>query len=99
MDFDLLNDIEEIKDKINYMSFGLKSKPTSDLSGISKIEDCWYHDLRLKHFEHINKKFDDKLYRSGVPPYGRYFALGHPSPGAHEDIANKIINFANENYS
>ena len=64
-----------------------------------KLKNCWYHHLRALHHENISKNFDDVSFRSNIPPYGRYFCYGHPSPDAHKDLANDLIKYIDENYS
>lgn len=71
--------------------------PTFILS--SELKNCWYHYLRVMHYENINKDFNDITFRNRIPPYGRYFSAGHPSPGAHRDFANDLIKHIDENYS
>jgi len=93
----LQDNIKNIKNQIKYLSFDVNND--IKFYDISKIEDCWYHKLRIEHYLNISKDFNDTAYRSGTPPFGRYFAKGHPSPEANEDLFKLIKNYIDENYS
>jgi hypothetical protein len=58
-------------------------------------EKIWYISLKETHEKEIGN-FNDIEGRSPIPPHGRYFCNGHPSPGANKDLANliykKIVN-------
>jgi len=91
----ITDDINEIKENINYFSFNIengKSYPKTDhtKTNSSGKEDTWYHYLRLKH-EEVNSNFNDNKYRSSKPEYGKWFCGGHPSPNANQDLAHKLI--------
>ena len=85
-DYILLNSLEDslgdIKDRIHYISF-----QDEHYSG----EDCWYKYLKWQ-MEHIdNEVFNEhKKYRSQIPPYGKRFCAGHPSPNAIKELCNRI---------
>ena len=97
VDYYLFNSLEDglgdIKDKINYISFGIlelikqgKFKERDNRSG-----DCWVNWL-MHEMENIDgNHFDkDEHLRSPIPPYGRQFCSGHPSPRAQEKLAERI---------
>lgn len=99
------DNIDLIKDRINYLSFGINKSDEpirrADFSMIQKKykpEDCWYHFLRKKMKEE-NTSFDitngEQNTRSNKPPYGKYMCGGHPSPYANELLFNKIIEYEN----
>ena len=93
----LQDNIKNIKNKLNFLSFDINND--IKLVDIEKLEDCWYHKLRIDHYLNVSNDFNDTSLRSGVPPFGRYFSKGHPSPGANEDLFKLILNYIDENYS
>jgi hypothetical protein len=58
-------------------------------------EKIWYFSLKRTHEKEIGI-FNNKKTRSPLPPHGRYFCNGHPSPGANQDLTDllykKIVN-------
>ena len=65
--------LDGIRDKINFMSFN-----DDDYSG----RDTW-NDFLMWQMEHIDgNKYNDEIYRSPKPPYGKQYCNGHPSPNA-----------------
>ena len=101
IDYVLFNSIDDsldgVKEDINFFSFNIKNgkqynktNETGDLE--SATADSWYHYLRLKH-EKVCENFNDNSYRSGFPPYGKWFCGGHPSPNANRDLADKLIKY------
>jgi len=98
----LFNSIEDVlTDKIkkssNYLSFGYKTiyENIEREGGYSINSDCWYTDFHTKHA----KKYGDweTGSRSLFKPYGEFACGGHPSPGSHKNLANKIIKYIDEN--
>ena len=93
----LQDNIKNIKNQVKYLSFDVNND--IKFNDISKVEDCWYHKLRVDHYLNISKDFNDTTPRSGIHPFGRYFCNGHPSPGANEDLLKLILTYIDENYS
>jgi len=87
----LSDDIEPIKSRINYMPF--KFDKTYLVDDKIPSEDCWYHYLRFLHYSNITTDFGDYSYRGNRPPYGKYFAAGHPSPEAHKELAKQFLKY------
>ena len=98
----LFNSIEDvISDKVkqtsNYMSFNYKTLKNSinEFGSYSINSDCWYTDL---HTKHVNKYGGwESGSRSMFKPYGEFACGGHPSPGSHKNLANKILKYIDEN--
>jgi hypothetical protein len=86
----LEDSLDDIKDKINFLSF-----KDEDYKG----EDCWYGYLRWQ-MENIDKEQFESIqegpypvinkFRSPVPPYGKRFCEGHPSPNANKELCDRI---------
>jgi len=80
--------LEEIKSKINYVSF---------LDENYNGPDTWvkYLQWQMKNIdnEDINKI---ELYRSPKPPHGKRFCLGHPSPNSNKELAERIYKEINK---
>lgn len=87
----LSNDIDEIKSKLPYISFNI-DKDAKVNKDIPQLEDCWYHHLRVRHYNEVSVNFDDYSFRSSTPPHGKFFCSGHPSSYAHEELADIILN-------
>ena len=45
----------------------------------------------------VNKNFNLNEYKSRVPPYGKYFCSGHPSPNANRELTKIILKYIDEN--
>jgi hypothetical protein len=104
IDYLVLNSIQDnlpnIKNKISYLSFDLDDYindyefPMNDINGsimktTPKLDDCWYHYLRIQHeLEYGN--FDSGVTRNPKPPYGKYFCNGHPSADANKHLTEMI---------
>lgn len=84
----LWDDLGEIKNKINYLSFDIDPNLNIDNK---RPKDCWYHYLRQAHHKKLSDDFNDYSLRKNRPPYGEYFAAGHPSPNAHKKLAELIL--------
>lgn len=92
------DNITPIKKDINYLSFFNPADHRDiKLSGITELEDSWVHKLRLDHHYNVHENFNLNEYKNDRPPYGKYFCSGHPSPDAHKELANQILNYINEN--
>ena len=98
----LFNSIEDvltdkIKQSSNYLSFDYKTiyKKITREGGYSINSDCWYTDIFTNHVE----KYGDweSGSRSLFKPYGEFACGGHPSPGSHINLANKILKYIDEN--
>ena len=98
--FNSIEDIisEKIKQSSNYLSFGYKTAKNYELKkegGYHINSDCWYTDIYTKHI----KKYGswESGSRSMYKPYGEFASGGHPSPGSHKNLANKILKYIDEN--
>ena len=84
-DYRIHNSLEDflgnIKDKINYISF-----KDETYNG----HDTWrdYLTWQLESVDEFN--FNDYTNRSDKPPHGLRFCLGHPSPNANKEFAQRI---------
>lgn len=52
-------------------------------------QKIWYISLKSMHEKEIGS-YDNVKTRSPLPPYGRYFCYGHPSPQANQDLASLV---------
>lgn len=92
------DNIDPIKKDLNYLSLvDVDKHKDVELSGINTLEDTWAHKLRLDHYYNVNKDFNLNEYKSPVPPYGRYFCNGHPSPNANRELTKIILKYIDEN--
>ena len=79
--------LDGIRDKINFMSFN-----DDDYSG----RDTW-NDFLMWQTEHIDgNKYNDEIYRSPKPPYGKQYCNGHPSPNAIKKLCERIYKELNK---
>lgn len=100
----LFNSIEdalsdETKQSSNYLSFGKQPVKASLWSreGYHSNTDCWYTDMHDRH----KKKYghwESAGSRSMFEPYGEFACGGHPSPGSHKTMANKILKYIERGY-
>ena len=77
----LEDNLGDIKDKINYISFQ-DDKYTE--------QDAWkpYMMWQMKNID--GEEYDDVRNRSPITPYGKRFCKGHPSPNACKQLAERI---------
>ena len=91
---------DDLKESSNYISFG-KFNHNKDIivnkseSTYGANKDSWYNDINYKHITEYGSWENGS--RSQFEPYGKYSCGGHPSPGSHKNLANKILNYINEN--
>ena len=101
--FNSLDDsIKKIKDKINFMSFNIDSDlkieyPDAHKQVKPRLEDCWYHHVRVNHYKEYGE-FGNTQNRQSTRPWGKWFCGGHPSPQANEDLTKLIIKKHNKLY-
>ena len=98
--FNSIEDIvsEKIKQSSNYLSFGYKTAKHNEIKregGYHINSDCWYTDIFSRHI----KKYGswESGSRNMFKPYGEFACGGHPSPGSHKNLANKILKHIDEN--
>jgi len=85
----LQDSLEDIKSRINYLSFNEDYTPSKK----DKIHsgDCWNEYLRWQMENVDGEEYkEQEKYRSFIPPYGKRFCGGHPSPNAHKELAERI---------
>tara|TARA_B100000287_G_scaffold340903_1_gene327398 strand:+ start:2474 stop:3262 length:789 start_codon:yes stop_codon:yes gene_type:complete len=78
----LQDSLDDIKDKINFISFN-----DEDYKG----GDSWREFLMWQVNNIDGEDYYNKEYRSPLPPYGKRFCNGHPSPNANKELAQRIF--------
>lgn len=95
----LMNVVSSRNHGDNYLSFKPEEVVTKTVEGyayndarqhfIEEPDDCWYHNLFYRH--NIEYGDFDPINRSSVPPHGKFFCGGHPSPAANLEIKKYIL--------
>ena len=79
----LQDSLGDIKNKINYISFQ---------DDKYKGDDTWYQYLKWQMKYIDNEDFNqNEKYRKPIPPYGKRFCDGHPSPNANKELCERIL--------
>lgn len=97
--FNSIEDIisDKIKQSSNYLSFNYETDKNNIIreTSYSINSDCWYTDLHTNHVKKYGTWASGS--RSMFEPYGKFACGGHPSPGSHKNLANKILKHIDEN--